>query len=286
MPRIIAIANQKGGVGKTTTTVNLSAALAKLGRRVLVLDIDPQGNATSGLGIDKHSAGAGIYDVFTGAARLEEVLVPTEQETLLVAPSNTDLVGVELELSVQEGREAIIKREIASLSAHYDYVIMDCPPSLGLLTVNALVAAHSVLVPLQSEYYALEGVSALLKTVELARERLNENLEIEGVLLTMYDARTNLSRQVERETREYFGDKVFQTVVPRNVKISESPSFGKPIIFYDPYSVGAGAYESLARELERKLGFATDESPAESLRRKQVARMTAAKKKKQAKGGA
>lgn len=252
MGRVIAIVNQKGGVGKTTTTVNLSAALAKRGRKVLVVDIDPQGNATSGLGVDKHGLEANLYDVFANVFRLSSVIVGTELPSLWVAPSNTDLVGAEVELGSRQGRELVLKKEIEKLRDHFDYVLIDCPPSLGLLTVNALVAADSLLVPLQCEYYALEGVSSLMQTVNLARTQLNPGLELDGVVLTMYDGRTNLARQVEQEAREFFKEKVFATVIPRNVRLSESPSFGQPIILYDPNSVGALAYNALGEELERK----------------------------------
>lgn len=254
MGRVIAIVNQKGGVGKTTTTVNLSAALAMRGRKVLVVDIDPQGNATSGLGVDKHGLEANLYDVFANVFRLSSVIVGTELPSLWVAPSNADLVGAEVELGSRKGRELILRGEIDRLRDSFDYVVIDCPPSLGLLTVNALVAADTLLVPLQCEYYALEGVSSLMQTVDLARVQLNPNLELEGVVLTMYDGRTNLARQVEAEAREYFGDKVFAAIIPRNVRLSESPSFGQPILLYDPHSIGALAYEALGEELENRRG--------------------------------
>ena len=249
MKKIIAVANQKGGVGKTTTSVNLSSALALMGNKVLVVDIDPQGNATSGFGIDKNNLNSTLCDLFTGEFNLHSILVGTEQTGLWVAPSNNDLIGVELELYDKPGRELILRDEILRLESHFDYVILDCPPSLGLLTVNALVAAQSILVPLQCEYYALEGISALMETIALARTQLNPNLELEGVILTMFDGRTNLARQVAQEAKSFFGDKVFNTVIPRNVKLSESPSFGKPIFMYDPESVGAKAYRNLASEI-------------------------------------
>lgn len=252
MGRVIAIANQKGGVGKTTTSVNLSAAFAQFGRRVLVIDVDPQGNATSGFGVDKHGLEASLYDVFAGIFNLSSVIVGTELPSLWVAPANIDLVGVEVELSQKEGREMILKQQLQRLREQFDYIFLDCPPSLGLLTVNALAAADSLLVPLQAEYYALEGISALMQTYEVAKGGLNPNLELEGVLLTMYDARTNLSKQVGWEAREFFGEKVFEAVIPRNVRLSESPSFGKPIFLYDPLSPGATAYLAVAKEMERR----------------------------------
>lgn len=250
MGRIIAVVNQKGGVGKTTTAVNLASALASIGRKVLVVDIDPQGNASSGLGIDKHGLEATLYDVFVGIFSLSSIIVGTEQACLWVAPSNPDLVGAEVELQGVPGRELIMKNQLSRLRSQFDYIFFDCPPSLGLLTLNALVAADSVLVPLQCEYYALEGISALMGTIKLARQQLNPTLELEGVVLTMYDGRTNLARQVTAEARKFFGDTVFQTVIPRNVRLSESPSFGQPIFIYDPQSVGAQAYAGLAAELE------------------------------------
>jgi len=252
MSKVIAVANQKGGVGKTTTTVNLSASLASKAYRVLVIDIDPQGNATSGLGIDKQGVEKSIYDVFSIDDSLSDIILPTEVHGLFVAPANGDLVGTEIELVQRQGRESILRDEIAKISDNFDYILIDCPPSLGLLTVNALAAADSLLVPLQSEYYALEGISSLMHTMEVAKQALNRSLELEGVVLTMYDARTNLSRQIEAEARAHFADTVFKTVIPRNIKLSESPSFGKPILLYDPNSIGAIAYKALADELVKK----------------------------------
>lgn len=246
--KIISIANQKGGVGKTTTAVNLSAALAHRGKRVIVVDLDPQGNATSGLGVSRENVEASLYDVFMGVFNLPSVVVATATPSLWVAPSDPDLVGLEIQLAPIAGRETVLKRQLDRLASLFDYVFFDCPPSLSLLTVNALVASNSILVPLQCEYYALEGISALVKTIEIAREQLNPALELEGILLTMYDSRTNLSRQVADEAKAFFRDKVYNSVIPRNVRLSESPSFGKPIISYDPASVGARAYMELADE--------------------------------------
>lgn len=254
MGRVIAIVNQKGGVGKTTTAVNLSAALAVAGRKVLVIDIDPQGNATSGLGIDKNGVDATLFDVFTGVFSLSSAIVGTTFPSLWVAPANNDLVGAEIELARREGRERVLLEQIEKLKNQFEYIFIDCPPSLGLLTLNALVAANSLLIPLQCEYYALEGISSLMQAVALARETLNPKLEIEGVVLTMFDNRTNLAREVEKEARKYFSKEVFKTVIPRNIRLSESPSFGKPIVIYDPASVGALAYKALGEELERRRG--------------------------------
>ncbi len=252
MGRVISIVNQKGGVGKTTTAVNLSSALARMNRKVLLVDIDPQGNASSGLGVDKNGLEATLYDVFVGIFSLSSIIVGTAQNSLWVAPANTDLVGAEVELVGVPGRELVLKNQLERLRSQFDYIFIDCPPSLGLLTLNALVASESVLVPLQSEYYALEGISALMQTITLARQELNPHLELEGVVLTMYDGRTNLARQVGNEARKFFGDSVFKTVVPRNIRLSECPSFGQPIFLYDEKSVGAEAYSSLALELERR----------------------------------
>ena len=242
-------------MGKTTTAVNLSSALARMGRKVLVVDIDPQGNASSGLGVDKNGLEATLYDVFLGIFSLSSIIVGTAQNSLWVAPANMDLVGAEVELSGVPGREQRLKEQLVRLRSQFDYVFLDCPPSLGLLTLNALVASDSVLVPLQCEYYALEGISALMQTITLARQELNPSLDLEGVVLTMYDGRTNLARQVGSEARKYFGNKVFDSVVPRNVRLSECPSFGQPIFLYDEQSAGAEAYSSLALELEKKRNF-------------------------------
>lgn len=250
MGRVIAIANQKGGVGKTTTAINLGASLAIAERRTLIIDCDPQGNATSGLGIRKDVGELSIYDCLVEghpveAARREGVHFPS----LDVVPASRDLSGAEVELIDRPSRERVLRRRLEGVRETYDYVLIDSPPSLGLLTLNALVAADTVLIPIQCEFYALEGLSQLLNTVRLVQRSLNQALEIEGVLLTMYDSRLNLSKQVVSEAQEYFGGKVFDTVIPRNVRLAEAPSFGKPIAVYDVLSTGARGYLSLAREL-------------------------------------
>jgi chromosome partitioning protein len=250
MSRVIAIANQKGGVGKTTTAINLGAALAVAEMRTLVLDIDPQGNATSGLGLEGRSGRGTIYDVLVGGRPLSDVVAPRLHfEHLDLVPSTRDLVGAEIELVDAPQRETILRRALESFRGHYDYILVDCPPSLGLLTLNTLTAADSVLIPIQCEFYALEGLSQLLNTIRLVQKGLNPRLDIEGVLLTMYDRRLNLSRQVAAEAREYFGAKVYRTAIPRNVRLAEAPSFGQPIVLYDVASHGAQAYLALAREV-------------------------------------
>jgi len=247
--RILAVANQKGGVGKTTTAVNLSASLAAAEKDVLLVDADPQGNATSGMGVDRDGLEASIYDLFVNGHDIRGLVRPTSLPHLSIIPSKVELFGAEVELVGMEGREAILKVALAPLLDEYDYILIDCPPALGLLTLNALTAAGSVVVPVQSEYYAMEGLSQLIVTLGLVRESLNPGLFIEGILLTMHDLRNNISRQVEQEIRGHFGDKVYKTVIPRNVSLSEAPSFGKPIIMYDIRSRGAQSYLGLAREV-------------------------------------
>lgn len=256
MSRVIAIANQKGGVGKTTTAINLGAALAVAEQRTLVVDIDPQGNATSGLGIEGREARATIYDALVEERPLDECIVEKLHFPHLDAvPSTRDLVGAEIELVERTRREHVLRDSLEAVRDRYDYILVDCPPSLGLLTLNTLTASDSVLIPIQCEFYALEGLSQLLNTVRLVQRGLNPPLEIEGVLLTMFDRRLNLSKQVAEEAREYFGDKVYRTAIPRNVRLAEAPSFGKPIVVYDVGSAGAQAYLALAGEiLNRRTG--------------------------------
>lgn len=249
MEGIIAIANQKGGVGKTTTAVNLSACLAELGNKVLLMDIDPQGNATSGVGLDKEKVKICVYDALINEIAVERVIYQTKQKNLDCIPATIQLAGAEIELVPTISREVRLRRMIKPLHGRYDFIIIDCPPSLGLLTLNALTAADFVLVPIQCEYYALEGLGQLVRTVDLVKQHLNSSLKIGGVLLTMYDSRTNLSAQVADEVRNYFGKLVFEAVVPRNVRLSEAPSHGKPIIEYDPRSKGAEVYKIMAKEV-------------------------------------
>lgn len=246
---MIALANQKGGVGKTTSSVNLSSSLAFLGKKVLLVDIDPQGNASSGVGVNKGEIEHCIYDVLVDDVAIQDVLQNTDLDNLNVIPATIQLAGAEVELVPAISREIRLKKAIDSIRDDYDYVIIDCPPSLGLLTLNALTAADSVLIPVQCEYYALEGLSQLLNTIRIVQKHLNEDLQIEGVLLTMLDARTNLGIQVIEEVKKYFQNKVFNTIIPRNVRLSEAPSHGKPILLYDAKSKGAEVYLELAKEV-------------------------------------
>lgn len=250
--RIIAVANQKGGVGKTTTTINLGTGLAAVGRRVLVIDLDPQGNASTGLGIDRTNRDCSVYDLLLGSASLEEASVPTAVPGLSLVPSTIDLSGAELELIDLPKRSYRMREALTGLQAPYDVILIDCPPSLNLLTVNALVAADSVLVPLQCEFFALEGLSLLLRTIQRIRDSFNPELEIEGVVLTMFDRRNNLSDQVANDVRQHLGDQVYETVIPRNVRISEAPSHGQPALLYDHRCAGSLAYMRLASEMLRR----------------------------------
>lgn len=249
MGRIIAIANQKGGVGKTTTSINLSACLAEKNKNVLTIDIDPQGNTTSGLGIDKNELENTIYELFIGECSLEECIVKTELDNLSIIPSNINLSGAEIELISMENKEFLLKKQLDTIKDDYDFILIDCPPSLNLLTVNAMTVADTVLVPIQCEYYALEGLSQLIHTIDLIKDRLNPDLKIEGIVFTMYDARTNLSLQVVENVKENLNRKIYKTIIPRNVRLAEAPSYGMPIITYDSKSTGAEAYRILAEEV-------------------------------------
>ena len=248
MGRVISIANQKGGVGKTTTSVNISTILAKKGKKVLLIDTDPQGNATSGIGEEKKTDKS-IYDVIIGETTIEEASKDTQVKNLKICPSNINLAGAEVELVSMMSREFRLKEKIDEDRDKYDYIIIDCPPSLGLITLNAFTASDSVLIPVQCEYYALEGLEQLMNTINLVKKHLNKALELEGAVLTMYDARTNLGNQVVKEVKNYFEDKVYKTVIPRNVRLSEAPSYGMPISVYDPKSKGAKCYDRLVREI-------------------------------------
>ncbi|MFL5562333.1 MAG: ParA family protein [Gemmatimonadaceae bacterium] len=258
MGRVIAIANQKGGVGKTTSAVNLAASLAVAEQRTLLIDGDPQGNATSGIGITRDQVGLTVYDALIGESTMRDATIRSVQfKHLDVVPATPDLAGAEVELVTHPRRDRAMKEAVDQIRDDYDFILIDCPPSLGLITLNMLAAADALLIPLQCEYYALEGISQLLSTVTLVQRGVNEALGIDGVLLTMYDARLNLSRQVAADAREYFGPKVFKTVIPRNIRLAEAPSFGKPIILYDVSSVGAQAYMGVARELIERFGKPT-----------------------------
>nr|WP_302168481.1 AAA family ATPase [uncultured Schaedlerella sp.] len=252
MNRVIAIANQKGGVGKTTTAINLSACLADLGKKVLALDLDPQGNMTSGLGVDKDEIERSVYDLIIGNAGIEECICKNVLDNLDVLPSNIDLSAAEIEMIGVENKEFILKNEMEKIKDDYDFVIIDCPPALSMLTINAMTTADSVLVPIQCEYYALEGLTQLIHTIELVQERLNSSLQIEGVVFTMYDARTNLSLQVVENVKDNLNQNIYKTIIPRNIRLAEAPSYGMPINMYDPKSAGAESYMQLADEVIRK----------------------------------
>lgn len=252
MGKVIAIANQKGGVGKTTTAINLAASLAAIEHPTLVIDIDPQNNTTSGLGIDVKTVSSSIYEVMIGSTDITDTIRQTELDFLDLVPAHINLVGAEIEMIDREQRENILKKALVDLRERYDFIIIDCPPSLGLLTINALTASDSIVIPVQCEYFALEGLGQLLNTIKIVRQHLNPELDIEGVLLTMYDTRTKLSNQVADEVKRYFDDRVFKTVISRNIRLAEAPSFGKPALLYDSTSTGSKNYLSLAREIIKR----------------------------------
>ena len=249
MGRTIAIANQKGGVGKSTTAINLSACLAEMGKKVLAIDIDPQGNTTSGLGIEKDDVENTVYELLLGDSSIQECIIPLEFDNLSLIPSNVNLAGAEIELIDVEGKEYVLRNAVDEVREEYDFIIIDCPPSLNMLTINAMTTADSVLVPIQCEYYALEGLSQLMHTIELVQERLNPDLEMEGVVFTMYDARTNLSLQVVENVKDILKQNIYKTIIPRNVRLAEAPSYGMPINYYDKRSTGAESYRLLADEV-------------------------------------
>lgn len=255
MGKVITIVNQKGGVGKTTTAINLAASLALAEKDILVIDNDPQGNSTSGVGIPRDNLDKSLYDVYAGRCEISDAVKETTMDHLNILPSTIDLLGVDVELVGKEGRESVLSNAINSVRERYRYIFIDCPPSLGLLTLNALVAADSVIIPVQCEYYALEGLGLLTRTLRMVRSSFNPNLEIEGIILTMFDARNNLSQEVAAEVRKHFGDKVYNTVIPRNVTLGEAPSYGKPAILYDVRSKGAQSYLSLAKEILNENGI-------------------------------
>lgn len=252
MGKIISFSNQKGGVGKTTTCVNMAAYVANMGRRVLLVDLDPQGNATTGMGFSKSALKKSVYNVLIDGDDARDNILRTEMETLDILPANIDLAGAEVELVYKKNREKVLKEALDKIKAKYDYIFIDCPPSLGLITINALVAADSVIIPIQSEYYALEGLSQLMNTISLVRQHLNKNLKVEGVVLTMYDGRSLISKQIAAEIKKFFTKKLYEIVIPRNIRLSEAPSHGKPIVLHDPKCMGARAYEALTEEFLTK----------------------------------